>query len=217
MSNCMNNSPRWARRSVRVMARSGLLPLSKRSASPVVVDDPRASLTSRLAADRSALLPDHRLAAGAKPPSDPRVLAATSLGENLWLAVLDAGDLLTGPLSDRDGILVRATPGDGAAACLVQVMASGELPNFNVIRTDATVPALASPQERAMSVDQTHESVVVGEALVVKWSVAAERSPAPSLITHLTEAGFDEMPATFGFVTWEGAAAPVVVASVMEY
>jgi maltokinase len=118
------------------------------------------------------------------------------LGECLWLAVLDDGDVLTGPLRDVDGVLVRAKPGDGAAACLVQVMASGELPNFQVTRTDAAVPVLTSWEERPMSVDQTHESVVVGDALVVKWSVGAEASPAPSLITHLTKAGFDEMPTT---------------------
>ena len=31
-----------------------------------------------------------------------------------------------------------------------------------------------------MAVDQTHESVVVGDAAVVKWAVHAEPTPAPS-------------------------------------
>jgi maltokinase len=54
--------------------------------------------------------------------------------------------------------------------------------------------------ERPITVDQTNHSVVVGEAVVVKWL----RAPAPpphrgaQLLAHLAEVGFTEMPAFFG-------------------
>jgi maltokinase len=69
-----------------------------------------------------------------------------------------------------------------------------------------------------MLVDQTHESVVVGDAVVVKWAVHAEHTPAPTLVAHLSQAGFTEMPHPWGFVTWSAAdAEPVLVASAMQY
>ena len=72
-----------------------------------------------------------------------------------------------------------------------------------------------------MLVDQTHESVVVGERAVVKWAVHAEPTPASVLVPHLSEAGFTAMPEPWGFVTWQdlrpARRAGVLVASVMEY
>ena len=59
------------------------------------------------------------------------------------------------------------------------------------------------PAERPMLVDQTHESVVVDERVVVKWAVRAEPTPAATLVAHLAEAGFDQMARPWGFVTWD--------------
>ena len=54
--------------------------------------------------------------------------------------------------------------------------------------------------ERPITVDQTNLSVVVDEAVVVKWLRPPVPSPHPGvqLIRHLTAAGFDEMPAFLG-------------------
>jgi maltokinase len=57
----------------------------------------------------------------------------------------------------------------------------------------------AQPTERAVTVDQTQQSVIVGEdpdAIVVKWTVEPTRdsSPAPLLTRHLVEVGFQEQP-----------------------
>ena len=60
----------------------------------------------------------------------------------------------------------------------------------------------AGPLSAPMLVDQTHESVVVGDRAVVKWAVRAEPTPAPVLIAHLRAAGFKEMPEPWGFVSW---------------
>ena len=54
--------------------------------------------------------------------------------------------------------------------------------------------------ERPITVDQTNLSVVVDEAVVVKWLRPPVPVPHPGveLIRHLTAAGFDEMPAFLG-------------------
>lgn len=54
--------------------------------------------------------------------------------------------------------------------------------------------------ERPITVDQTNESVVVDEAVVVKWMRPPVPVPHPGvqLIRHLSAAEFDEMPAFVG-------------------
>jgi maltokinase len=94
-------------------------------------------------------------------------------------------------------------PGDGAAEALVDRM---------LARPDRSggfdwTPTGAGSQvrgERAMGVDQTHESVVVGESAVVKWSVTAAASPAPQLLSHLHVVAFPDVPTPWGFVEHEG-------------
>jgi maltokinase len=50
---------------------------------------------------------------------------------------------------------------------------------------------------RPITVDQTHESVVVGERLVVKWYRSAAPARALTLIAHLAEVGFAGTPACY--------------------
>jgi maltokinase len=69
-------------------------------------------------------------------------------------------------------------------------------------------------------VDQTNESVIVGETAVVKWAthLAHGPHPAPRRISVLREAGFAGMPAPWGLVTWRGPdGAETLVASIDEY
>ncbi|MEO8330159.1 MAG: aminoglycoside phosphotransferase, partial [Candidatus Nanopelagicales bacterium] len=111
--------------------------------------------------------------------------------------------------------LVRAVPGDGAATALLDVMVR-ESPNQASFDFHAYGPLRSLAGERAMLVDQTHESVVVAELAVVKWMVDLEPTPAPTLIEHLSSVGFTQMPLPWGFVSW-GADAPLVVATVTDY
>ena len=57
--------------------------------------------------------------------------------------------------------------------------------------------------ERPITVDQTNVSVVVGEAVVVKWlqPPVAPPSATVTMLRHLSAAGFTEMPAFHGTVT----------------
>ena len=62
----------------------------------------------------------------------------------------------------------------------------------DVVAADAT--------ERAITVDQSNRSVIVGERVVVKWLTPPRPVPHPgvTLLRHLTEFGFPEMPAFLG-------------------
>jgi maltokinase len=63
----------------------------------------------------------------------------------------------------------------------------------------ALIPDAGSLPERPITVDQTHESVVVGERFVVKWlREPVPDHPAPVLLAHLAQVGFTGTPALQG-------------------
>lgn len=176
-------------------------------------------MTSRLEAavteaDPADLLPARGSSEGPAPPSRLSLVAADRLADACWVAVLEDQDgarygapLVVGASGAR-----RAVPGDGAAEALVAAVLAGQGTSTHLswTRTGAGVPAAG---ERAMGVDQTHESVVVGAAAVVKWSVRASASPAPRQLAHLHALGFPDVPTPWGFVEHRG----LLVASVDRY
>lgn len=112
----------------------------------------------------------------------------------------------------------RARPGDGAAVELVALLADGDrdIGNLRVTSWHHS-PATG---ERAITVDQTNESVVVGELAVVKWTFLADEGPhpAPSLLAELSRHGFTGMPRPWGAVEWQPAdgSPPRLLALVVE-
>jgi maltokinase len=87
------------------------------------------------------------------------------------------------PLARQDGRWRKAAPGDGLSAFV------------------AGAPAAS---ERAINVDQTNESVVVGERVIVKWfcHVGSRPSRAAVLVEHLEVVGFAGIPKPLGTVDW---------------
>ena len=69
-------------------------------------------------------------------------------------------------------------------------------------------------RERPITVDQTNLSVVVDEAVVVKWLRPPVPAPHPGveLIRHLAASGFDEMPAFVGTDERNGVVHAIVTA-----
>src|SRR5690349_2714869 len=104
---------------------------------------------------------------------------------------------------DSSGAWRRAVAGDGVAEAVLKVLAgqSGSMTRgaFD-LRSWTGREALG---ERAVGVDQTNESVIVGDTAVVKWAAHLQEGPhpAPRRIAMLREAGFDGMPAPWGLVT----------------
>jgi maltokinase len=144
------------------------------------------------------------------------------LTEDKRLSVIStAGGLAAFPmLRGPDGHWHRAHPGDGVADALVALLA--EVPGSAThgrftVRSWATHAAAG---ERSVGVDQTNESVIVGDAAVVKWATHLQDGPhpAPRRISVLHDAGFGGMPAPWGLVTWQPpGGAETLVANVDEY
>ena len=174
-------------------------------------------------------------------PVNPVDLATADLGDGPWVAVVaDQGGLLLGvplvaarqqPLAVR-----RALPGDGAATALVDRLtgpaqlrvATGA---FGLYPLDAgrlpSAGGAGGAGEAGLDVDQTHESVVVHGAGVVKWAVHLSsregEPPAVRVLRHLAAVGFHETPPTVGHLVFRGAAsrggaaAELLLASVSGY
>jgi maltokinase len=72
----------------------------------------------------------------------------------------------------------------------------------------AFVAGVPLASERALGVDQTHDSVVVGERAIVKWfrRVGPEPSRAAVVVAHLDAVGFAGLPAPLGSLTWRSPA-----------
>jgi maltokinase len=115
----------------------------------------------------------------------------------------------------RDGSL--AAPGDGAAEALLATIRqeSALADDWQVLRL-APVPDVTG--ERAIGVDQTNTSVIVGDRVVVKWLRAVADDPQPSLaaLAQLSAVGFEQMPTPYAVLTWTsptGRALPVAYVS----
>lgn len=150
----------------------------------------------------------------------PEPLDTLPLSQGRRLAVLDDGAGLAAvpQVLDADGRWRRAQPGDGTASALLDVLAAGStVHDAFTVRSWSTRTATG---ERSVGVDQTNESVIVGDAAVVKWATHLQDGPhpAPRRIEVLRAARFDGMPTPWGVVTWRTpTGADTVVAYVDDY
>lgn len=169
----------------------------------------------------AALLPAHRADGEDRPVGAPACRAVLKLGRGLALVVVadEGGRFYPVPLDTDASPVRRARPGDGAAESLV-----GLLGQDSRVIGDIEITTWHHRQasgERAITVDQTNESVIVGDQAVVKWTFLAEAGPhpAPSLLAELDRHGFTGMPLPWGAVQWSPAAdaAPVLLALVTDF
>jgi maltokinase len=122
--------------------------------------------------------------------ADPSALAVTGavrLTDRLGVALAaePEGSFAAVPIAREEygGPWRRARPGDGLSAFV------------------AGVPEAS---ERPIGVDQTHESIVVGERAILKWfrHVGPGPSRASLLLAHLANVGFDGIPTPLGSLAW---------------
>ena len=153
------------------------------------------------------LLPPRRVEGGATL-DEVAVRDLLPLPDGQIVSVLRSGDeVLVAPLVPGHADVRRAEAGDGAFEGLLALILEGEpVGRFKLRRfsrpADGAPPELRG--ERAIDVDQSNESVVVGERVVVKLYPFTAPGPQAGLElpVHLAEAGFDRIPTPIGAVTW---------------
>ncbi|HEY8635619.1 MAG TPA: hypothetical protein VIL81_00005, partial [Candidatus Limnocylindrales bacterium] len=147
-------------------------------------------MTDRLAASSypadEALLAELRAAWPPPGAAGPEPTTVLRVAERYGIALTlehDAGSYVVTLLAREGDRWRRARPGDGLSSFV------------------AGAPVAS---ERAIGVDQTNESVVVGERVIVKWfrRVGPGPSRAPLLLAHLEAVGFREIPAPVGTIQW---------------
>jgi maltokinase len=167
---------------------------------------PSEFLPVRLAADRQ------------EPLGDPSLLDALDLGRGRWVLVLETqpGLLTSAVVEELEGFR-RARAGDGVSEGLLAKTARGEDHGSFTFRRLGTIGSW--PGERPIEVDQSNESVVVGDAAVVKrfvFTTAGNERPMV-LPAHLVAAGFEEMPAPLGSAGWQHTDGVMSLSSITTY
>jgi maltokinase len=146
------------------------------------------------------------------------VLDALDLAHARWILVLEdpSGLLASAVVEDGEGFR-RARSGDGVAeALLVRVATGDDLERFTFRRLGSLEPGLG---ERPIDVDQSNESIVVGDVAVVKrsvWMSLGNERPL-KLPAHLVATGFREMPPPLGNASWEHPDGVAPLASITTY
>ena len=165
--------------------------------------DREAVRTWLATAGTPALLPP-RLAAGQAPRGPVRLLDLAGLPGGAALALASAGDaLIVVPVArGPGGQLRRARPGDGVSAGLAALLRGGTAVGRLVPSRIGSPPP--ADGERAIEVDQSNDSVVIGERVVVKLFPRAAAGPQPGedLAAHLAAVGATEVPTPYGSIRW---------------
>ena len=158
----------------------------------------------------------------ADAPDDGRVLDSLELpgGARLTVVAGPNGEAAVPTVRGADGVWHRAHPGDGAAEAILRLLCEVDGSSVRGRFTVLSWTGRAATGERAVDVDQTNESVIVGDTAMVKWATHLQSGPhpAPRRIGVLREAGFAGMPTPLGLVTWQPPdGAETLVATVDEY
>lgn len=144
-----------------------------------------------------------------------RVLDRLSLTPALALLIVEVDGVLR-PEPWVLGAERRAAAGDGAAEALTAMLAEGSRHHGRFTLT--SWHHQAAHGERGFGVDQTNDSVIVGEQAVVKWFRATEPGPhpAPRMLEVLQRQGFTGMPRPWGLLEWQapGESIPRLLATV---
>jgi maltokinase len=144
-----------------------------------------------------------RSLASATPIAATVLRAQGARGLGVVVARDAAGRLMLAPLVREGATWRRARPRDGASVALVEALASG-LSLDDGFRLHRLGKVAGARGERAIGVDQTNESVVVGSSVVVKWLAepALRTAEVADLQAHLAAVGYTGVPSPLGSLTW---------------
>ena len=119
----------------------------------------------------------------------------------------------------------RARPGDGVARVLLQRLGSPLSETETNQGFSLTTWRTGAPTgERAIGVDQTNESIVVGDEAVVKWTLRQPASddvanPVAVRLTALAQADFRGTPEVWGLLQWRATptSSPLLIADITTF
>jgi maltokinase len=125
-------------------------------------------------------------------------------GTHTIRVVATAGGHRAEPLTLVDGSWASSVAGDGAGLALLHRLRDRRAVEDGFRLTAGSWLALDDDSERAMGVDQTHASWVVGERVVVKWMTEPLVGPHPAAerLRRLSDVGFAESPELVGLLEW---------------
>ncbi len=149
--------------------------------------------------DFLALIPQHRQALIAS--LELKVIARWDLTPNSGLIIF--GDELHRFVAPyiADPKIRRARAGDGVCLKIIEAIKREELPNdFTATLND--LPTFLN--ETALSVDQTNESFILDETLILKWQIQVGNSMAAEKEKILTAARYSYLPKLFGNLYFQG-------------
>ncbi len=157
-------------------------------------------------ANPSDLLPKRSGAISYAIAGPLRIVDSLPLGKDFRLCIIsDASEkLFSIPLVLANGVARRAIPGDGAAQHILEYPAgTNQIGNF----TFTVWESVHVQGERSIAVDQTEESVVVGEVAIVKYFSQVLESSLTSLpkIESLNRANYHFMPKSFLSLEWKNS------------
>ena len=119
----------------------------------------------------------------------------------------------------------RAVAGDDVAQALVHHLGTPLTATATDHGFSLTTWRIGAPTaERAIGVDQTNESIVVGDEAVVKWTLSQPITddvthPAVPRLTALAEAGFLGSPEIWGLLQWRATpdSSPLLIADITTF
>ena len=172
-----------------------------------------------LSADIEALLPHPERARDANSDRGLALIDTFFLTSTIALCIVEDshGEIFSLPLIQEGEKIRRAVAGDGAAEALLTIGEFEPASRFS-LKLWRSEPLAG---ERALGVDQTEESIIIGELAIAKWFSRINPSANSSLprLEALEKAKFSSMPAPWLALEWKepGTDTAMLVAYVSEY
>ena len=152
--------------------------------------------------DLEDLLPHRERASAYKVNTPLTLLDSLELTSTITICIVGdwKGEIFSLPLLQDGEEIRRVRAGDGATEALLRLHELSATSNFSLKFWQSE----ELQGERAIGVDQTEESIIVGERAIAKWFTHIEPSANSSLprIEALCEAGFTAMPAPWLSLEW---------------
>ena len=129
------------------------------------------------------LLPRRSQARASDTPGEPHLVDSLDLGDGGVVCIVDIGNRRVAVPARVSGDTLVRDPG-------VASLLRGGVAGAFAVEMDESLPAGA----RGIDVDQSNDSVVLGDAVVVKWLVDVAPSPAPSRLRAVAGMGISPEP-----------------------